>query len=145
MKNLGVLMMLCLFLMTSATNESGLQIRITQIRNAQGVIQLGVFTDQKSFEAEKPLFRKVVSKKGMKGGTLITSFPSIPKGRYGIALLDDENENGEMDYRFFVPLEGYGFSNFEHAGLRKPSFDDFAFSYDGKGAVIPIKVCYFKK
>ncbi len=35
----------------------------------------------------------------------------LPKGKYAIVVLHDENRNGELDFGGMGPVEGYGFSN----------------------------------
>lgn len=122
--------------------QGTLTVHITDIRNQHGEIRLGFFTDQQSFSDEKPRYIKILSKKSMQAGSLTFVTDDIPKGRYGIALLDDENRNGVMDYRFLLPVEGFGFSGYYHKGLRKPSFERFAFNWDGTQKRVTIRVRY---
>ncbi|PAC26770.1 DUF2141 domain-containing protein [Flectobacillus sp. BAB-3569] len=50
----------------------------------------------------------------------------LEQGEFGIALIDDENENSELDRNVIkVPKEGFGFSDFYLEQLKKPSFNDF--------------------
>ena len=49
----------------------------------------------------------------------------LPPGRYGVAVLHDENENHKLDRNFLrVPKEGFGFANNPHVGLSAPKWDD---------------------
>jgi uncharacterized protein (DUF2141 family) len=51
----------------------------------------------------------------------------VPPGRYGIAVLHDENENHKLDRNFLhVPKEGFGFANNPHVGLSAPKWEDAA-------------------
>ena len=101
-------------------------LNVSEIRNKNGVIRLGIYKNNSTFQEEKPFLVKSLSKDKLIDGKLTFSF-SIDVGEFGIALLDDENENGEMDYSFFIPQEGFGFSNYFHSGLRMPTFENFKF------------------
>ena len=46
-------------------------------------------------------------------------------GKYGVAIMDDENGDGEMKYNFIgMPREGYGFSRNYKVKLSKPDFEE---------------------
>ncbi len=52
----------------------------------------------------------------------------IEPGHYGIALMDDENNDDLMEYNFLgIPREGFGFSDFYAKGFKRPVFSDFDF------------------
>ena len=111
----------------SYSQQSGqLILNVSEIRNKNGVLRIGIYKDDSTFQEEKPFLVKSLSKDKLIDGKLTFSF-SIDVGEFGIALLDDENENGEMDYSFFIPQEGFGFSNYFHSGLRMPTFENFKF------------------
>jgi len=101
-------------------------LNVSEIRNKKGILRIGIYKDNSTFQEEKPFLVKSFSKDKLIDGKLTFSF-SIDVGEFGIALLDDENENGEMDYSFFIPQEGFGFSNYFHSGLRMPTFENFKF------------------
>ena len=67
----------------------------------------------------------------------------LPAGQYAIASLDDENSNGKMDYRFLLPAEGCGFSNYRHKGIKKPRFDDFDFELTQNNSLIRVEMQYY--
>lgn len=114
---------------TIATAQKTYDIDVTvyNIRNAKGVVNIGLFRDQHTFKKEKPWKLYLVSKKQMKNGTVRYIIKNIPGGVYGVSILDDENENGVMDYRLMMPKEGFGFGDFYLTGMKKPKFDDFKF------------------
>jgi len=134
------LLMIC---SSSYKAESSFQIDITvsNIRNTKGMMQIQLYTNQKSFAAEKPQKNYRFSKKDISGGKLHCSIVVKSKGRYGLALLDDENNNKEMDYGWLMPTEGFGFSNYYHTGWSRPEFSDFDFELNGDKKV-NIKVRY---
>ena len=118
------------------TDQTKVLVEITNLRNTDGNVSLGIYTNQADFEDENEYRLEVFSKSNMsESGTLKVEF-NLPPGTYGIAYLDDENGNGEMDYGLMMPEEGFGFSNFKHSGLSKPDFEDFKFTV----AQIPVKV-----
>jgi uncharacterized protein (DUF2141 family) len=61
-------------------------------------------------------------------------FGPVPPGTYAVAVVHDENGNGRMDKRLFMPREGYGFSRDAAVRMGPPSFRAAAFAV-GAGAV----------
>lgn len=122
--------------------SQNLEVRVSGIRNSEGTINIGVFKDHESFKAEKSEIIKIYKKSDIKKGQLVFKL-ELEKGTYGIALLDDENSNGKMDYGLIFPSEGYGFSNYIHNQPRMPRFENFDFTIDETPKIIYIKVCYF--
>jgi len=84
---------------------------------------------------------KTVSKSQASGGKLTVSYDLKP-GTYGIAILDDENSNGKMDYGMVLPKEGFGFSDYYHTGMSSPTFDKFDFTLKNENRSVQIKVRY---
>lgn len=70
-------------------------------------------------------------------------FLDIPPGSYAIAVIHDENMDGELETNFLgVPKEGYGFSNDAKGMIGAPSFSAASFSYDGKNLDMTISLSY---
>ena len=112
------------FLQTSAQT---LEVSITNIRNTKGQLYVAIFNNDQSFKVEVPVFGKKYAKADIQNKTYRLVIP-IPPGEYGLSILDDENSDGKMNYRFVgFPLEGFGFSNYKHRGIRKPRFKQFSF------------------
>lgn len=104
------------------------QLTIKGIRSTKGTLQIGIFKDNDSFKKEKSYKELKFTKANIINGILTVTFDFEP-GKFGFALLDDENNNGKMDYNFIgFPLEGFGFSNYYHRGLTKPDFNVFSFT-----------------
>jgi len=116
-------------------------VHITNLENNKGNIQLGIFTNQKDFKADKPIKLLKYSKNKMADGNLTVEV-SLQPGTYGIALLDDENKNGKMDFGWVLPDEGFGFSNYYHTGMSRPTFDQFKFKLRNTGKTVKVKVRY---
>lgn len=110
------------------------------------------------------------NQKGVAGGTLFTSpngwpedndksyahgpfpisgdhatltFEHLPPGRYGVAVLHDENMNHKLDRNFLhVPKEGFGFANNPHVGLSAPKWEDAAVNVTCPVTEITIRLIY---
>lgn len=144
MKNMkkAILSILILLVGLTAMRSQTITIKMSGIKNTTGNIRLAFFTCEKEYKTEIPKITRYISKKDVKNGCLTATFTDIPPGSYGIALLDDENKNGKMDYSFFIPTEGFGFSNYYHEGYSKPNFTKFSFNLGSSDRTITIKTRY---
>ena len=97
-----------------AQTSNNLLLNFSNIKNNKGFLRIGLYKDHLSFKEENPYLIKSISKENFNDGKLSFKM-NIEPGLYGIAFLDDENENGEMDYSFFIPQEGFGFSKPLHS------------------------------
>jgi uncharacterized protein (DUF2141 family) len=133
------------FLLLSAHTASAqtLTVHITGIRTAEGGMRVSFFTNQEELDREAPPFEKVIPKAGMKEGRITLMLPDLPPGTYGIAVLDDVNADGKMNYRWWKPVEGYGFSNFRPGKLRKPRFAEFRFPFKEEDQVVSVELLYW--
>jgi uncharacterized protein (DUF2141 family) len=117
-------------------------VKITGIKSAKGQIVLNIFKDSETYGKEQPYKKLLFAKKGLVNGTLSLDLTLEP-GTYGITLLDDENENGEMDKNIIkMPKEGFGFSNFFLEKNKRPVFDDFKTEIKGDNNNVAIRVKY---
>lgn len=73
---------------------------------------------------------------------LTLEFGPVPAGQYAIALIHDENANGRLDKRLFMPREGFGFSRDAPIRLGPPAFHSAAFAVDGGEAHQTIRMRY---
>lgn len=106
-----------------------LKVSFENVRNQNGVFRVGFFTSEQSYDEGNPVFYKTVPKNTVINGVLTYVFNDIPPGTYGIVVLDDENANDKTDYSWFMPSEGFGFSNYIINKIKIPEFDDFDFTY----------------
>ncbi|WP_084165811.1 DUF2141 domain-containing protein [Dyadobacter crusticola] len=129
-------------LCSGAANAQNTEITITGIKTSKGQIVLKIFTDEKSFDQEKPVKTLTFDKQKLKDNTLVVKCDLAP-GIQGISLVDDENKNGEIDKNFVgIPKEGFGFSNFFMEKMKKPTFQDFKTEIKKADNKISIKVKY---
>jgi uncharacterized protein (DUF2141 family) len=136
---------LILFLLLPALSIEAqtVEVTVTGLRSEKGQIAIGVFIDEESFRREEAYLEIQFPKKDIRDGVMTVSF-SLEPGVYGLSLLDDENSNRKMEYNFLgIPKEGFGFSDYYHTGLKKPSFDSFKFDLvGGQSKKIKIKLRY---
>lgn len=134
-----------LLLLTNPSNPPGststVTVRISGFRNTSGNVRMGLYTSQSTFKDDIPAKRLILPKSTIQNGVLTTTL-ELPAGTFGFAMLDDENANNEMDYGFLLPNEGFGFSNYVHSGMSRPSFDDFKFTVNGQALTVNMKVSY---
>lgn len=121
-----------------------LTIIVTSLRNNDGKIQLDIYKNQKEFEArysdkERRIY---LPKKKLVNGTVTFVFKNLPEGTYGVAIMDDENSNGKIDYGWVLPSEGFGFGDYWHKKWRTPTFDDFKFTLQANKTVT-VKAKYY--
>jgi len=128
----------------SQNNKPNVCLEITNVNNNKGTIKVGIFKSDATFKSRIADKKLVIEKTKLKNKSLQFNFYLEP-GIWGISVLDDENNNGDMDYNFFgIPLEGYGFSNYSHKGLTSPDFSSFSFTLKtGETKKIVVKMSYF--
>lgn len=123
-----LVLLFCLFVFSSLFVKSqALKLNITNIRNASGTIRVAFYNSNEGFDDEKALFNRTESKAKLVNGNLVITYTDIKPGTYGIAVLDDENNNHKMDYGLILPKEGFGFSDYYLTGMSKPKYDKFKF------------------
>jgi uncharacterized protein (DUF2141 family) len=134
--------MISLFLCAISAQAQNISLTITGIKNNKGQMVVSVFKDNESFKDEKPATKFKFPKATVTNGTMKVDIALSP-GTYGIALLDDEDGNGEMKKNMFkIPKEGFGFSNFYLSGMSRPVFDDFKFDVKNTPVKLESKLRY---
>lgn len=120
-----VLCFVLIFIAFEARTQTQALIQVSELRSNEGHIIVAIFDNEKSFVDEKPKMHKTFKKTNVKDSRLNLRF-DLPAGSYGITIVDDENKSGDLDYNFLgIPKEGFGFSDYYHTGLTKPTLKDF--------------------
>lgn len=130
------LLLFCLSLGFSET----LTVSITGIRDNRGVIQLSLFSQKMGFPDD---YREAVKSATLPAqkGDITYQFDSLPAGTYAVAVIHDENENGQLEKNFVgAPREGWGVSGNVNPKFRAPYFPEasFEFSEDMKITIVLI-------
>jgi uncharacterized protein (DUF2141 family) len=151
MKSLKILFVLNFLLLLSFMSFSGepdkematLTIEVSHLRNSTGRVQCLLYNTEGSIPDEEfEKYYRITQEKITNNACQIT-FKNLPKGSYAVTVLHDENSNGKIDKRFFLPLEGIGFSNYQSLGIsNQPSFEKASFELKSD-ALIQVKVIYF--
>jgi uncharacterized protein (DUF2141 family) len=130
----------------SGATASYLTITIENLRSDKGEVYLCVFSaetsDPKVFpDCDKG--RPVRSQKmAIGGGKAIVTYYGLKDGVYAVAMIHDENGNGQLDTNFIgIPTEGLGVSNNPRL-TGKPGFDEAKFNIRGNTS-ITITAKYF--
>lgn len=124
------------------SEEYSLTVEIDNLRNSKGVVQVALYNKDGSIPDEQYKYYYKIQSSNIEGGKAEITFKHLPKGKYAVNILHDENKNGKIDKGFILPKEGIGFSNYTSIGLtnrpnfKKASFDLFQ---DKK---IEVKVIY---
>ncbi len=109
---------------TLTSQNSSIELTITNIRNSKGYIRYAIFDNEKHFLSTKTGFIDAGSVKAQKGSIKIKT-NSIPDGFYAISVFHDENNNEKVDTNIFgIPTEGFGFSNNPTLYLGPPKFKE---------------------
>ena len=137
-----VFLLLSIFFLSSVHVAQTLSIEITDVRSSDGHLLLGLYTNDKDYQNKKAVLKQTVLKTKLKDGKVIASIEGLRPGVYGIALLDDEDWDRKMRFKYLFPQEGFAFSNYFHVGYSKPHFQDFKFVL-GKEDIKVIMKCKY--
>lgn len=127
---------LCLsFVLGLEENTEVLTINFENVRFAEGTILVGFYTNKESWIKRKPAFEMNIPKSEMVDGKVTAVIKNLNSGVYGIAVLDDSNNNNVVDMGLIFPKEGFGFSDYYHQSFRLPRFEDFVFSFPQRNSI----------
>ena len=111
----------------AANDGAGVSVEVTGLRSTKGVVRACMTTHADRFprcRGDADAYALVVPA----GHAVTLEFERVRPGRYAIALLHDENDNGKADRALsLMPREGYGFSRDAPVRLGPPSFGQAAF------------------
>ncbi|MGN6498496.1 MAG: DUF2141 domain-containing protein [Tsuneonella sp.] len=130
-------------LVAAAAPPTGeVDLTVTGLRSAEGVVLVCLTRDADRFPKcdSRSSFRRVVP---ATAGAVHLEFKDVPPGRYGIAVLHDENENGRADRVLgMMPKEGFGFSRDAPVRMAPPRFADAAFEVRAAPSVQTVRMRY---
>jgi uncharacterized protein (DUF2141 family) len=119
------------FSFLNAQETYSLKVTVKNLRNSKGVVQFAVYNKDGTIPDEKykKFYRKDIA--AITNNTASLTFNNIPKGKYAVNILHDEDKDGKIDKGFILPTEGIGFSNYKSIGLRnRPKFSKASFQID---------------
>lgn len=113
----------------TSTETYDLTIQVDGVRNNNGYIMVGIYTEDSSFPETEP-FRSVEAE--AESGSTQIIIEDLPAGEYAIAIMHDENGNSEFDIsNNGMPLEGWGFSNNPDTSMGPATWSDASFELSG--------------
>ena len=128
---------------TQNNEESySLTITVKDLRNSKGNVQFAIYNQEGSIPDQK--YKKYYKKDTavIKNNASTITFTDLPKGRYAVNILHDENKNGKIDKGFIKPKEGFGFTNYESIGFsNRPKFSKASFELNSN-IIKSIKIIY---
>jgi len=114
------------------TTGLNLTIVVKDLRNSIGTVLFALYDREDAFPDQdyKKYLRKLTGK--ITDGSSTVTFENLPKGRYAVNILHDENNDGKIKKGIILPQEGIGFSNYQSIGFsNKPSFAKASFNLLG--------------
>ncbi len=120
-----------------------LTVTVYNLRNQNGLVQFALYNKNGSIPDENySNYCKMLKGEIVNNSSKIT-FTNIPKCKYAVNVLHDENRNGKIEKGFILPKEGIGFSNFETIGFtNRPNFLKASFDVS-ENKNVTIKMIYF--
>jgi uncharacterized protein (DUF2141 family) len=129
----------CAAVLSGPCIAADLTVTVDNLRSNQGQVILCVFSADSSERGEFPDCIKgkpVRSATGViSGGKTVMTFNGLKDGVYAVAIIHDENGNGQLDTNFLgIPAEGVGVST-NPSVFGKPRFEQGQFALQGKAAI----------
>ncbi|MBS1636438.1 MAG: DUF2141 domain-containing protein [Bacteroidetes bacterium] len=119
-----------------------LTVEVNGLQNSKGVVQFALYNKDGTIPDEDYKKCWKILKEKIQNGTSKVTFSNLPLGKYAVNILHDENENGEIDKGFILPIEGVGFSNYQSIGLtNRLNFSKASFELNSDKK-IAVKVIY---
>jgi len=145
LKKISILITAIIFMSFNLQNDEktySLTITVKDLRNSKGVVQFAIYNKEGSIPDEKYKKYYKIDSVAINDHTVTITFNGLPKGRYAINILHDENKNGKVDKKFILPKEGIGFSNYESMGIsNRPKFSKASFEVSSNTEKV-IKIIY---
>ena len=143
---LFALVSISLLTLSSFNNQKGetysLTVEVNGLQNSKGIVQFALYNKDGTIPDEDYKKCSKILKEKIQNGSSKVTFNNLPLGKYAVNILHDENENGEIDKGFILPIEGIGFSNYQSIGLtNRPNFSKASFELNSDKK-IAVKVIY---
>ena len=138
-KHLLITTALCL--LSFQAQQPELVVAIEGLRSRDGKILVALFDRADGFPDEKPTIGKTTV---VSGNTPRVVFENVKPGRYALAIIHDENENGKLDTNAIgLPKEGFGFGNNVMGMFGPPSFKNASIVITDESVTHTVKMRYF--
>ena len=104
-----------------------LTVSVSELRNSNGNVVFALYNREDAFPDEhyKKYYRIMNVKITNRYSVVV--FKDLPIGKYAVNILHDENNDGKIKKKLFLPVEGIGFSNYQSIGFsNRPTFEKAA-------------------
>lgn len=120
-----------------------LTVEVSELKNSTGQVIFSLYNKDGSIPDEELKNYYKNAKVDISNKSAETTFKNLPKGKYAVNIVHDENKNGKIDKGWILPIEGIGFSNFKSIGFsNKPNFKKASFELN-ENRSISVKTIYF--
>lgn len=136
---LAVLVGLCL---PAAVGAAELEVEITGVRSANGMVRLALYNDPDKFPKRSGSIAggDIEAAKG----SVVYVFRNLRPGLYAVAIYHDANANKKFDKNSLgLPREGFGFSNDARPVFSAPGFEAAAVTLKAPRTRIKISLAYW--
>lgn len=118
-------------------NNKGISLKVSIDRTStnEGKVYYALYNSQKGFDEKAPF--KVAHSEITENQTHV-SFENIPNGIYAIICYHDTNNNQQLDFEGYMPIEDYGVSN-NPLLMGPPTYEAAKFEVAGKDLALVIK------
>ncbi|MEM1091751.1 MAG: DUF2141 domain-containing protein [Pseudomonadota bacterium] len=120
----------------AAADPTTVSINIQGLSSTEGVLYAGLCTEEgwETYECNNVVLKPAA-------GTITHHWENVAAGRYGVTLLHDKNENGQMDFNFFgAPKEQWGSSNNPAPRMGPSLWRDASFDVAGEPVKLDIRM-----
>jgi uncharacterized protein (DUF2141 family)/hypothetical membrane protein len=118
-------------------------VEITALRSSSGRVLCSLFSSADGFPGERDK-AEAVTTSTISDQRAVCEFPGRVDSTYAVAVVHDENGNGELDRGFLgIPREGVGASNNARGRAGPPKFAAAAFRFSGGRLALEVAVDYF--
>ena len=126
---------------TASAVSASIDLAVTGLRSDKGDVLVCLSANPKYFPdcSDDKKARKLKISAARADTIQITG---VKPGTYALALIHDENANGKMDLRLFLPREGFGFSRNPKIGMGPPKFQSAQFTLGADDARHAVRMKY---
>ncbi|MBN8615305.1 MAG: DUF2141 domain-containing protein [Deltaproteobacteria bacterium] len=124
----------------ASETDGEIVVSVSELRNASGVVRIALYAREGEWLSRETVSDCVAQ---VHGEHARCSLGVHAPGTYAIAVLHDEDADGDMDRDFIgLPQEGYGFSSGARPGFGPPSFGDASFEHGASRSDVPVRARY---
>ena len=112
-------------------------VKVEDLRNENGVVLFALYNREDSFPDEhyEKYYKKLVG--AINNESAMVTFKNLPRGKYAVNILHDEDNDGKIKKGMVLPKEGIGFSRFQSISLfNRPTFNKASFQLEGDKEIV---------